>query len=103
MPTIGERVAALEVLASRNREIIQELHDEIHGGASVAWPQSIRGRLHDMQSAIEAADKLADATRELAKQREKERRSRLTRRQWFYLAVCATLGAASPYVAIFWH
>jgi hypothetical protein len=53
-----------------------------------------------MQSAIEAADKLADATRALADQREKERRSRLTRRQWIYLAACATAAAAAPYVVL---
>ena len=103
MPTLGERVATLEVLAANNARRIQELHDEIHGGAGVAWPQSLRGRLHDMQSAIEAADKLADATRELAKQRDKERKSRLTRWQWIYLALCATLAAAAPYVVLLAH
>jgi hypothetical protein len=103
MPTEGERLATLEAAAARNRELIDALHDEVHGGPRVAWPQSVRGRLHHMQSAIEAADKLADATRQLADQRQKERRSRLTRWQWLYLAACATLAAAAPYVILLLH
>ena len=103
MPTAGERLATLEALAADNRRRIVELHDEIHGGPSVEWERSVRGRLHHMQSAIEAADKLADATRELAKAREKERTTRLTRVQWVYLAICATAGAAAPYIVLLVH
>lgn len=103
MPTAGERLATLEALAADNRSRIAELHDEIHGGQSVEWVRSVRGRLHAMQSAIEAADKLADAARELAKARKEEQRSRLTRRQWVYLAACATLAAVAPYVVLLAH
>jgi CHASE3 domain sensor protein len=56
-----------------------------------------------MRSAIEAAAKLADVTKELADQRAKEQRSRLTRRQWLYLAGCATAGAVAPYVVLLFH
>ena len=56
-----------------------------------------------MRSALEAADKLADVARELADQRAKEKRTRLTRFQWIYLAVCATVAAAAPYVLILIH
>jgi hypothetical protein len=56
-----------------------------------------------MRSAIEAADKLADVARELANQRQKEHRSRLSRWQWIYLAGCATLAALAPYVVLLLH
>ena len=103
MPTEGERLATLEALAARNRELIDTLYDQVHGGPRVEWVQSVEGRLHKMRSAIEAADKLADATRALADQRQKERRSRLTRWQWLYLAACATCAAAAPYVVLIFH
>ncbi len=108
MATLGERVATLEVLAADNARRIAELHDDIHSGPTVEWGQSIRGRLHKMSAAIDAADKLADAARELAAQQERTRQAeqqtrsrRLTRWQWFYLAVCATAAAVAPYVLHF--
>lgn len=103
MATVGERLASLEEYARGNRAKINELHDDIHGGATVAWNQSIRGRLHAMMSAIEAADKLADAARELARIQEANRRSRLSRLQWAFLALCALLTAVAPYVIVLTH
>jgi hypothetical protein len=56
-----------------------------------------------MQSAIEAADKLADAARLLAREQAASRKTRIKTWQWSVIAVCAVLGTASPYVAIFFH
>src|SRR5689334_22365104 len=98
MATMGERLTKVEADAAADRRRLDELHDLIHGGPTCAWKQSIRGRLHDMRSAIEAADKLADVARELAQQQERNRRSRLTRAQWVYIAACSTLAAVAPYV-----
>ena len=103
MPTVAERLAAVERGLLDVTRRLDELHSDVHSGGSVPWPQSIRGRLHEMRSALEAADKLADVARELADQRAKEKRSRLTRWQWVYLAVCATVAAAAPYVLILIH
>jgi predicted transcriptional regulator len=103
MATVGERLTKVEAAADETRRRLDELHDLIHGGPSVMWAQSIRGRLHHMQSAIEAADKLADAARDLARQQEANRRSRLTRMQWAYIALCSTAAAAAPYVILLTH
>jgi len=91
----------LEALAARNRERIDQLHDDIHGGPSVEWAQSIRGRLHHMQSAIEAADKLAEATRELVREQRRNRASRFKTWQWVVASVVGLMTAAAPYVVLF--
>lgn len=81
----------------------EKLYADIHSGANVAWPQSIRGKLHTMQSEMAAADKLAEAAREVRRLKDTERKSRLTRWQWVYLALCATAAAAAPYVVLIVH
>lgn len=100
MPTVGERIATLEVLASQNARRLIELHDDIHGGATVEYEQSIRGRLHKMQNAIEAADKLADATRELVREQSRLRQSRVKTWQWVTGMVIAAIAVANPYVVL---
>ena len=112
MATVGERVAALTSEVAELSRRVAELHDDIHSGPTVDWGQSVRGRLHDMTTAIGAATKLADAAKELAAEgaaaraqtleaTKMARRSRLSRLQWAYLAVCATATAAAPYVLHF--
>lgn len=101
MADVGERLATLEQLAQRNRENIAALHDDIHGGPSVEWAQSIRGKLHAMQSAIEAADKLADATRELVREQARVRQTRFKTWQWVVGTAVAVMAAAAPYVILF--
>jgi hypothetical protein len=53
-----------------------------------------------MQSSIEAADKLADAARLLAREQAENRRTRIKTWQWSLIAGCAVVTAASPYVLI---
>jgi len=101
MATMGERIATLEALSQRNRERIDQLRDDVHGGTTVEWAQSVRGRLHHMQSAIEAADKLADATRELVREQNRLRASRFKTWQWVAATIIALLTAAAPYVLLF--
>lgn len=103
MPTPAERLATLEAQSAENRADLASLHAEIHGGPGVEWNRSIRGRLHSMTSAIEAADKLADAARALAREQAENRRTRVKTWQWSVIAGCAVLTALSPYVAIFLH
>jgi hypothetical protein len=98
---MGERIATLEALAARNRDGIAQLRDDIHGGPTVEWRQSVRGRLHHMQSAIEAADKLADATRELVREQSRLRESRLKTWQWVVASAIGLLTASAPYVVLF--
>lgn len=100
MPTPEERLATLETLVAENRRIIDALRSDIHSGPGVEWAQSIRGRLHAMQSSIEAADKLADAARLLAREQAENRRTRIKTWQWSLIAGCAVVTAASPYVLI---
>jgi CHASE3 domain sensor protein len=103
MPTPAERIATLEETVRTNRIAIEQLRADIHSGPGVDWNQSIRGRLHHMQSAIEAADKLADAARLLAREQAASRKTRIKTWQWSVIAGCALIGAVSPYVAIFFH
>lgn len=103
MATVGERLTEVRALADENRRRIDELHQDIHGGPNVAWAQSIRGRLHHMQSAIEAADKLADATRELVREQNRLRASRFKTWQWVAATCIGLLTAAAPYVILLTH
>lgn len=103
MPTLVERVATLETLCIDLSRRYAELHDDIHGGTTVAWKQSIRGRLHEMSAAIEAADKLADATRELVREQARTRQSRIKTWQWVIGAVVAIAAVANPYIILIVH
>ena len=100
MPTPEERIATLEALAAENRRGLDSLRSDIHSGPGVEWSQSIRGRLHSMQSSIEAADKLADAARLLAREQANNRQHRIKTWQWSVIAAAAIVSAASPYVLI---
>jgi hypothetical protein len=53
-----------------------------------------------MQSSIEAADKLADAARLLAREQANNRQHRIKTWQWSVIAAAAIVSAASPYVLI---
>lgn len=100
MAIIEERVATLETRVEANAERVGALHDAIHGGPSCDWQQSVRGRLHAMQSAIEAADKLADATQALVREQNRLRQSRVKTWQWLLAAVIGIATAAAPYVVL---
>lgn len=103
MPTVGERLARLEALAADNRTRIDALHDDIHGGQGVEWKNSIRGRLHAMSSAIDAADKLAEATRELVREQSRQRQSRFKTWQWVAATILALLAVLNPYLVLLLH
>jgi hypothetical protein len=98
MPTPAERLATLEAQTVENRADLLALHADIHGGPGVEWNRSIRGRLHSMSSAIEAADKLADAARALAREQAENRKSRIKAWQWTVIASCAIVTAIAAVI-----
>lgn len=100
MPTPAERLATLEAIAQDNRRRLDEIYASINGGNGVQFDQSIRGRLHSMRSAIEAADKLADAATELRRIKADSHRSRIKVWQWSVIALCSVATAAAPYVLL---
>jgi hypothetical protein len=52
MPTVGERLATLEVLARESRASIEDVRELISGGGGVPWDRSVRGRLHRIESTL---------------------------------------------------
>jgi hypothetical protein len=103
VPSAQERLASLEGFTKENRRLIEELAADIHGGGSVEWAQSVRGRLHHMAGNMAAADRLMDALRTDIAQREKQQKSRQKRWQWAYLATFTTAAALAPYLLWFFH
>lgn len=108
MPTTPERLAYLEALAREHERRISELSDEIDGGPTVAYPISVRGKLHAMQSAMASAEKLREAAVAAAQaQRAAEhtlasaRGRRLSALTQTLLVVCGIVTAAAPYVLHF--
>ena len=52
MATAGERLATLEAGVKELRQAVQELHDLYHGGQSVEYSRSVRGRLHTLETTV---------------------------------------------------
>lgn len=52
MPTVGERLAALELTAKDNRDRIDRVLDLIDGGGDITYERSVRGRLHAMEGTL---------------------------------------------------
>lgn len=100
MPTPAERLATLEAIAQENRRRLDEIYVSINSGPGVEWSQSVRGRLHHMANQLAAADKLADAAREVRRLQIDKNRSRIQTWQWSVLAGCAVVGVATPYVLL---
>jgi hypothetical protein len=90
MPTADVRLSLLE-------RQMAEIHELLNGGPSVAWDRSIRGRLHAMQSTESAAAALADALREV--RRERTRRWADWQKVALVLSAVVT-AAASVYAAL---
>lgn len=90
MPTVDVRLDRLE-------RDVAELLELIHGGPSVAWERSIRGRLHAMRSTDTAAAALADALREV--RRERSQRWGTWQKTLLVLSAVVT-AAASVYAAL---
>ena len=76
-----------------------ELHALVHSGPGVPWRKSIRGRLHEAEQLVRAADNLRDAAREM---RRSQTRRWSSRRQ-VALVLCAIATAAAPYVVLLAH
>lgn len=110
MPTMGERVATLEANLATLRADHEHLDDQVNGGESVEWSRSVAGKLHAMQSALAAADKLgraahaaAEAQREATHTIEVARGRMLNRWVQFGLLACAIATAAAAWVALLHH
>jgi len=92
MTTVGERLATLEATARENREDIARILELINGGPSIAWEQSIRGRLHAMKDQQATAEALAAAVREV--RRERSARWSTWQKVGLFLFAAATASAA---------
>jgi paraquat-inducible protein B len=100
---MAERVAILEAQ-------LRDLTADVHGGPGQPWGQSVRGRLHSMQSALASADKLAkaaraaaDAQREATHTVEAARGRRFSRTAQVLLVAAGIAAAAAPYVVAYVH
>lgn len=108
MATTAERIARLEQRMDDADRRTRELDANVNGGAGVDWPQSVRGKLHAMQSALAAADNLRKAATEIsAAQASAERTVKAAHgRRWSRLTqaalvACAIVTAVAPYVLHF--
>ena len=52
MATRGERIATIEAGVSELRKAVAEMHDLYHGGPSVEYDHSVRGRLHHLETTL---------------------------------------------------
>lgn len=62
------------------------------GGDGIAWERSIKGRLYDVRQTLLAADKLAEATREVRRDRARQW-SHAEKVALFAFAAATALGA----------
>lgn len=98
MPTAEERLATLESGLGALTADFKALWEQVNSGPHVPWDQSVRGRLHRVSETLAAADKLAEAAREM----RRARRHTFSVAERILLAVCAVAAAVSPYVIAFW-
>lgn len=108
MATAQERLAALEAHHRELSRRVDELDEALNGGTRVEWNQSIRGKIHYMQSALASADKMRAAAeaavraqREATHTVEVAHGRRLSRWAQIVLVVCAIVTCATPYVLHF--
>ena len=52
MATLGERIATIEAGVIELRKAVSELHDLYHGGPSMDYDHSVRGRLHNLEATV---------------------------------------------------
>lgn len=90
--SLDERVALLE-------DRLDTVRAQLSGGPGVTWEQSIRGRLHTMQTTLSTADSLEKALREVRRDRAKMWHTW----QKVLAGVCLLATAVAPYVAIALH
>lgn len=88
MPTVGERLARLEARQD-------ELWATVHGGGGVDWKQSLRGRLHDVQTRLASEEALTQAIREV----RRTQNQRLATWVQITLVLCGGVTAAAAIIA----
>lgn len=101
MASLEERLAALETRVRANEAAIG-------GGNGLPWSESLRGRVHAMQSAMASAELVRQAA-EAASRAQREAQHTLEvsgHRRWSRLTqalliACAIVTAAAPYVLHF--
>lgn len=110
MATLAERIATLAAELAALERSHARLDQQVNGGSDVVYSESIRGKLHKMQSALAAVDKLTEATkaaasaqREAAHTVEVARGRMLNRWLQIVLAVCAVATAAAAWAALLHH
>ena len=89
MPTPSERLAVIE-------ERVEQMWEWINGGPSTRYEDSARARLHRIMNTLDSADKLAEALREVRRERAKQ----WTTAQKVGLFVFAAAAAAAPYIVL---
>ena len=95
--TVEERLARLEAESEAGLERLVRIEALLNSGPGVPWEQSVRGKLHAMRDTLAAADKLAEAAREVRRVQSR----RWSRAQVTVATLCAIAVAAAPYVALF--
>ena len=91
-----------DTTATRLRELeyrVAQLEHLLHGGGTVRWEDSVRGRMHRLLNAEASAHAMAEAAREL----RRAQHAGWSRREKVIALVVAIVGAAAPYVVLFLH
>lgn len=76
---------------------LDEVYEWVNGGPNRQYKDSARARLHSVTETLRTADKLAEALKEV----RKERRNRLSSGWQAIIGIAALLAAAAPYVLFF--
>jgi hypothetical protein len=69
MPSVETRLATVEAELRATITRVNEIHADIHSGPGVEWPQSIRGRLHELANLATSAANLERAAVEIRRAR----------------------------------
>lgn len=81
----------------------ERIRNELYGGGDVAWERSIKGRIYDVRQTLLAADNLAQAVREVRRERARQW-SRWEKGALFVFAgataLASLIGAAAAVVAL---
>lgn len=108
MATQLERITRLEARADELERRLGALGDQVNGGPTVTFTESVRGKLHAMRSALASAD-LVKAAAEAASRAQRDaehtastlRGRRLSTWSQVLLVIAAMVTAAAPYVLHF--
>ena len=82
---------------TRVEQRLDEVYEWVNGGPNRPYEKSARARLHNVTETLSTGEKLAEALKEV----RKERRNRLSSGWQAIIGIAALLAAAAPYVLFF--